>query len=343
MKFSIFDIIQLTLMVSGFVLSMMLIIEYINVVSRGKWTQSFQKSGTFQLIVSTILGIVPGCAGDFVVVSLYIHKIINFASLLIATIVTIGDEAFVMIALIPFTALKLTGILTVLGLISGFIVNKYFKNINFIKTHEYHFQTHEEEEGLPFMKGNIIKNLTKMSLQRILILAAISLLVLSQLISSDLSINKINWELLLFFAGCLVSTFIILIVPDHFLEDHLWEHVIKKHFLKLFLWTLGSLVVIALIYHNFNVELWVHDNLFYVLLISVLIGIIPISGPHVIFITLFATGAVPFSILLANSIVQEGHGGLPLIAESKKSFVAIKLIKIFLALVIGVVCYYSGV
>jgi hypothetical protein len=342
MRFSIFEIIQLTLMVSGFVLSMMLIIEFINVKSKGKWTQSFQKSVNFQLIVSCFLGIIPGCAGDFVVVSLYIHKIISFAALLTCTIVTIGDEAFLMLALIPFTAVKLTVILTILGLVSGILADKFFKNITFIKKSEFHFQTHEDEEGLPFVTRDIFKYIRKISTQRILIIGAIFILVLSQLIDKNFNFNSINWELLLFFGGCTVSIYIILIVPDHFLSDHLWKHVIKKHFLKLFTWTLLSLIVIAFIYNKFNVEQWVHNNLFYVLLISVLIGIIPISGPHVIFITLFASGIVPFGILLANSIVQEGHGGLPLIAESKKSFAAVKLIKIPLALIIGAVCYYLG-
>jgi len=343
MKFSIFEILQITLMVSGFVLSMMLIIEYINVLSKGNWTRSFQKSEIFQLGVSTILGLIPGCAGDFVVVSLYIHNIINFAALLTAMIVTIGDEAFVMIAMVPFTAMKLTFVLIVLALVIGSLTNKILKNKTLIKISEVHFQTHDDEEGLPFVNGNIIKNITRISFQRALILAVIVLLVLTQFVDKKLSFSNLDWELVLFIIGCMVSTWIILIVPDHFLEDHLWKHVISKHFLKLFLWTLFSLLIIAGIYHNFDVELWVRNNLFYVLLIAVLIGIIPISGPHIIFITLFAAGTVPFSILLANSIVQEGHSGLPLIAESKKSFAAIKIIKIILALLIGVVCYYIGI
>jgi hypothetical protein len=46
-------------------------------------------------------------------------------------------------------------------------------------------------------------------------------------------------------------------------------------------------------------------------------------------------GTIPFSILMANSVVQDGHGALPLFAESKKSFVVTKLIKTGIGLVIG--------
>ena len=73
----------------------------------------------------------------------------------------------------------------------------------------------------------------------------------------------------------------------------------------------------------------------WVLLISVVIGVIPESGPHFIFITLFAQGAIPFSILLASSIAQDGHGMIPLLAESKRSFLAIKAVNVSVALVVG--------
>lgn len=343
MELTIFDIIQQTLMVSGFVLFMMLIIEYINVKSKGNWSKPLKKSKLTQLFVSSGLGIIPGCVGGFTVVSLYSHNIINFAALLTATIVSLGDEAFIMLTMIPSTAIKLTVILIILGLVAGWVTNLFLKNKTFMKKGELHLQTHEEEkECINCVKGNIFNNLKRISLQRASIISVILLVLLSQFIGFKFDINNFDWEIFLFFVGCMISLYIVAIVPHHFLEDHLWEHVIKKHFPKIFLWTFASLTIIALIYHYFDIELWVHQNLFYVLLISVIIGIIPISGPHIIFITLFASGTIPFSILLANSLVQEGHTGLPLIAESKRSFLAIKIIKISLALIIGTICYYMG-
>jgi len=65
------------------------------------------------------------------------------------------------------------------------------------------------------------------------------------------------------------------------------------------------------------------------------VGIIPESGPHIIFITLYAQGIIPFGTLLANSIVQDGHGALPLLAESRKAFIKMKLINLTVGLVAG--------
>jgi uncharacterized membrane protein len=61
-----------------------------------------------------------------------------------------------------------------------------------------------------------------------------------------------------------------------------------------------------------------------------------------VFISLFVEGSIPFSILLANSLVQNGHSGLPLLAESKKSFVKMKLIAVAVGFVAGLVGYLFG-
>jgi hypothetical protein len=70
---------------------------------------------------------------------------------------------------------------------------------------------------------------------------------------------------------------------------------------------------------------------------AVLIGFIPESGPHLIFVALFFNGIIPFSILLANSIVQDGHGALPLLAESRKNFIYMKLISGAAGLITGLI------
>ncbi|MCK4823782.1 hypothetical protein KA005_48965, partial [bacterium] len=75
------------------------------------------------------------------------------------------------------------------------------------------------------------------------------------------------------------------------------------------------------------------------LLIAIFIGIIPESGPHLVFVTLYAEGMIPFSILLASSISQDGHGSLPLLAESKKGFLTVKSVNMIFALLAGLTGY----
>ena len=79
-----------------------------------------------------------------------------------------------------------------------------------------------------------------------------------------------------------------------------------------------------------------------VLLIAGLTGLIPESGPHLIFVTLFAQGAIPFSVLLASSAVQDGHGMLPMLAHSRREFLLIKAINLAAGLALGAAAMSVG-
>jgi len=63
----------------------------------------------------------------------------------------------------------------------------------------------------------------------------------------------------------------------------------------------------------------------WILAIGALIGIVPESGPHLIFVMMYAQGLVPFSVLFTTSFVQDGHGMLLMISYSLKDSVLIKV------------------
>ena len=54
-----------------------------------------------------------------------------------------------------------------------------------------------------------------------------------------------------------------------------------------------------------------------------------------VFVMMFANGLVPFSILLTSSIVQDGHGMLPLFSYSVKDAIMIKIFNFIFAITIG--------
>lgn len=129
---------------------------------------------------------------------------------------------------------------------------------------------------------------------------------------------------------------------EHFIKEHLWNHVVKKHLKSIFLWTFGALLVINYGMQFLHLEDWIANNIFLVILLAAAIGLIPESGPHMIFITLFAGGMVPFSVLMVSSIVQDGHTALPLLAESKKSFAKAKLINMCIGIIVGILLHFAG-
>jgi hypothetical protein len=82
-------------------------------------------------------------------------------------------------------------------------------------------------------------------------------------------------------------------------------------------------------------EGFVKENIGLILLISALVGIIPESGPHMVFVMMYASGLIPFSVLLTSSIVQDGHGMLPLLSYTVRDSILIKIFNLIFALGIG--------
>ena len=104
---------------------------------------------------------------------------------------------------------------------------------------------------------------------------------------------------------------------------------------RVFLWTFGAFLILHIIVDRWQIGDMIQQGQWIVLMIAGLVGLVPESGPHLIFVTMFAKGVVPFSVLLTSSIVQDGHGMLPLLAHSRRAFVAIKLINLVVGLLIG--------
>ncbi|APF19023.1 hypothetical protein Calab_3366 [Caldithrix abyssi DSM 13497] len=338
----VIGIVKHALLITSFVFIMMLLIEYINVQTHGQWQQTFLKSRFKQYLLAAFLGVIPGCLGAFSVVSLYSHRVLSFGALVAAMIATSGDAAYVMLSLFPLKTLLLNAILFALALLSGYLVDVLYKKQDALLVAVKHkYEIHEKEICRCLTSSKILPQLKNISFPRALLIAFFSLFLFG-LITEIIGPQSWNWVKITLLVSTLFALFVVSTVPDHFLEEHLWEHVLKKHLLNIFLWTFGALLVIHLLEHYLDLNDWIQTNLFTILILAVLVGIIPESGPHLIFVTLFASGSIPFSILLASSIVQDGHGTLPLLAVSKKGFVYLKIINVAVGFLIGALGLLAG-
>ena len=144
-----------------------------------------------------------------------------------------------------------------------------------------------------------------------------------------------DWMNVLFAGLSVIMLFVLLFASDHFVDEHLWNHIVKKHLPVIFAWTFGVLLVLGIALQYIDIEHWISDNTVLMILLATAVGIIPESGPHLIFVTLYAAGVIPMPVLLASCISQDGHASIPLLAESKKSFVYAKLLNCAAALLVG--------
>ena len=401
---TLYIILQQTLIITTLVIGMMMVIEFINVRTGGLWSKRLQKSPWIQILFAIIMGVIPGCLGTYTVVSLYVHRVVNFPALMAALITTTGDEAFFMFSLFPEKALLINLILIVLAIIIATILQFSLKN-KFIglKDKEMSFPIHENEScsHSHHHHHSVKKNIKNISFVRALLITlclGVLTLVLSGVIDGSHHLNLLmggaseasvihsierqqvtetlshqdcgeehhhcnhshqvtetlshqdcggehhhshggeaDWIRIILIILFVAILIIVIVAEEHFLEEHLWQHVIKVHLPKIFFWTFTVILCLTVLNNYVNIHDIIDSKPFIVLLIAILIGLIPQSGPHLIFLILFANGDLPLGIFLANCIVQDGHGALPLLAESRKAFFISKAIKVVVAIFAGII------
>ena len=423
---TLYIILQQTLIITTLVIGMMMVIEFINVRTGGLWSKRLQKSPWIQILFAIIMGVIPGCLGTYTVVSLYVHRVVNFPALMAALITTTGDEAFFMFSLFPEKALLINLILIVLAIIIATILQFSLKN-KFIglKDKEMSFPIHENEScsHSHHHHHSVKKNIKNISFVRALLITlclGVLTLVLSGVIDGSHHLNLLmggaseesvihsierqqdnkttslqdcgeehhhcdyshqvtkspshqdcgeehhhcnhshqvtetlshqdcgeehhhshggeaDWIRIILIILFVAILIIVTVAEEHFLEEHLWQHVIKVHLPKIFFWTFTVILCLTVLNNYVNIHDIIDSKPFIVLLIAILIGLIPQSGPHLIFLILFANGDLPLGIFLANCIVQDGHGALPLLAESRKAFFISKAIKVVVAIFAGII------
>jgi hypothetical protein len=330
------------LMITGFVGVMMLAIEYVNVLSRGAWQKQLAAQRWGQYVLATFLGATPGCLGAFAVVAMYSHGVLTLGAVVAAMIATAGDESFVMLAMIPKQAVVVHGILFIVGLTAGVLVDTIAGGRTArLPVSCEGFEIHLEEECECFPRGRVLEQLRQCSAARGTLGVALGLFIIA-IATGQVGPPAWDWIRITLITASVGGLFVVLTVPEHFLETHLWKHVARTHIPRVFLWTLGALLAMHFVTEVLHLQGAIRKSMWFVLLVACLVGLIPESGPHLIFVTLYAQGAVPLSILLASSLVQDGHGMLPMLAHSRRDFVLVKAIGFGVALAFGGVALGLG-
>ena len=360
---TIVAVLENTLMISAFVLGMMLVIEWVNVLTRGWVQKRLALSGLPQYLLAALLGATPGCLGAYTVVALWNHGAVSFGALIAAMIATTGDEAFVLFALMPGKGLWLTLGLALLGLLVGMLVDRVGRGrfdsladpCDRLEVHEHHSER--------FSLRDVGSLYRRPSFARLLLVGGALLLALL-IATGSLSHSHEHgllgigpqghsqagehagegWDWVRFSFACvsLLALLIVATAPEHFLEEHLYRHVVLRHLPLLLLWTGGALLVLALLQRFISPEDWLALPPAWLALSAALVGVIPQSGPHLFYVSAHAQGLVPLSALVVSSIVQDGHGLLPLLAESRRAFILVKGIKLLVAVAVGIVMLLGG-
>ena len=374
-----------SILITGIVIIMMMMIESFNLEKHSGFFEKTGGSSLKQVLLAAILGSIPGCIGGFAAVSLYSKRLIGFGALTAMMIASCGDEAFVMLAMMPDRALLIFAILFLLAVFCGTGVDFYIKQRGLRKGavmegrdsslalrmtgkeadrmtgKEAERMTEKEVPGMGekneewVADSSLALRMTgeedrrrSLTLYRVVLTAATVFFAVALACGwldhshaapekGRMHIDLLSewWMNMIFAILCIAMAVILCFRPDRFIKETLWHHILSRHLPVIFAWTFGVLLLIGILSEYIDISRWVSSNPAIMILLAVAIGIIPESGPHLIFVSLYAGGLVPFPVLLASCISQDGHSALPLLAEDKKSFAYTKLFKCVIALAAG--------
>jgi len=336
-----------TFTIAVFVFVMMLLVDYVNVLTRGKLSTVVGKGRLRQYLSASFLGGTPGCLGGFMTVSFYVHGLISFGATLACMVSTSGDEAFVMLASFPGEALILFGVLFVLGVAFGWFADALSALFGFHYAEGCKVEVlHSQEECRCFDRELVWRQLKRVSPERafsLIALMAATFAAAAGLLGNPAAGDSAEGpERTMVAVVAIIGGLLVATVPDHYLRTHIVGHIVREHLWKVVLWTFIALFVLEVGRQYWDIESFVRQHAALVIVMAAIIGLVPQSGPHMIFVTLFAEKAIPFSVLLTSSIVQEGHALLPLLSCSVRDALTIKGMKLILGLAIGFVLHALG-
>ena len=296
------------------------------------------KTQKFHVGIAAFLGAIPGCGGAIIVVTQYIQGRISFGSLVAVLTATMGDAAFLILAIEPTTGLLIFGIGIIVGSISGYIID-FIHGINFMQS--------ETKIEVEFEKINktFVSNFNFFWL-----FLFIPGFILGILVAFQIEFVSPAYNSLLVFvasAGAILSIFMWSLNP---LSDFqcstdksrglLSRVVDTTNFVTT--WVISGFLVFEIFMYFTSLDLKIFFDLWlpFVPLVAILFGFLPGCGPQVVVATFYLNGYIPLSAELGNAISNDGDALFPAIALAPKAAILATLYSAIPALVVAYGYFY---
>ena len=297
-----------------------------------------EKNKSYEIPTSAFLGVIPGCGGAIMVMSLYTRGVVSFGSVLAALIATMGDAAFLLIASKPQAAFIILPITFLTGIIFGYIVKPFTKNfINKISLKK------DLNKKLP--ENKIPKNFYTFWLM--CLIPGIILGVLNAF-QVEISFYIFGIDLIHSFSFVLAMYCILLWVFNPLTDIQMAS--IHENSLRrvadttcfVTVWVIIAFVTYELI--DLSTKGLIFDSLKYfgpfIPLMAIIIGFIPGCGPQIMITSMYVSGQIPMSAQIGNSISNDGDALFPAIAISPKAAIIATLYSAIPAIFIAYLWYY---
>ena len=292
----------------------------------------------FEIPICSFLGAIPGCGGAIMVMSLFTRGVVSFGAVLAALISTMGDAAFLLIAVKPEAALIILPVTFIVGIISGYIAQPFTKN--FLK----------EKINKSISISDLPKNKTSNKFYKLWFFILIPGLILGLInafnIDTNFEIFEMDVVLVFSFSAALFCVLLWVLNP---LTDIQMASIHENSYRRVVdttcfvtVWVIISFVLYELINLSTNGAIFESLILFgpFLPLIAILIGFIPGCGPQIMITSMYVSGQIPMSAQIGNSISNDGDALFPAIAISAKAAIVATLYSAIPAIIIAYLWHY---
>jgi len=280
------------------------------------------KTRKFHVPISAFLGALPGCGGAIIVVTQYIQGRIRFGSLVAVLTATMGDAAFLILALEPSTGFLIFGIGIIVGTISGYIVDLIHGSNYLIQSLDNNNFEKEKLEKTFVSKFNFF--------WLIIFLPGflLGILVAFQIDPSKFFFAQSNANLtrIIGSSGAILSIFMWSLNP---LSDFQCSTDKTRGFVSRVVdttnfvstWVICGFLAFEIFMYFTSIDLKSFFEIWlpFVPLIAIIFGFLPGCGPQVVVATFYLNGFIPLSAELGNAISNDGDALFPAIALAPKA------------------------
>ena len=286
-------------------------------------TSFLVKTKKFHVPLSAFLGALPGCGGAIIVVTQYIQGRIGFGSLVAVLTATMGDAAFLILAIEPSTGLLIFALGAVVGSITGYVVDITHGN-------KFLIQKFDDDGNEEVLEKTFVSKFNIFWLLIFMPGFILGILVAFQVNINNLIFLPNNFELtaIIGSSGAILSIFMWSLNP---LSDFQCSTDKSRGFLSRVVdttnfvstWVICGFLVFEIFMFFTSIDLKVFFDIWlpFVPLIAIFFGFLPGCGPQVVVATFYLNGFIPLSAELGNAISNDGDALFPAIALAPKAAV----------------------
>ena len=296
-----------------------------------------EKTKKLHVPIASFLGAIPGCGGAIIVVTQYIQGRISFGALVGVLTATMGDAAFLILAIEPSTGLLIFGLGIIVGTISGYVVD-------FIHGSNFMIANTNIELEFEKLKKTFVSKFNIFWLILFLPGFIVGILLAFQIEVDDILNLPSNISIVTFLgsAGAILSIFMWSLNP---LSDFQCSTDTSRGLLSRVIdttnfvstWVISGFLVFEIFMYFTSIDLKLFFDLWlpFVPLIAILFGFLPGCGPQIVVATFYLNGYIPLSAELGNAISNDGDALFPAIALAPKAAILATFYSAFPAIIVA--------